>query len=407
MSLILHVGIVDPDDAGRDALKDALSRLDAVVVNTECCDYAEASRFLKDNDPDVVFLGIDCNPQAAIESIRLLGAEHENCPVIAFSRSSNGPLILRSIRAGAREFLTVPFDVEDLGVVIRTIAEQAVQNGQRKRRCTEISVAGATGGVGSTSLAVNLATILASDPRKSVVLVDLDIALGDVDVLLDAVHERTLMDVAENISRLDLDLLRRSLTRLESGLYLLPRPADLKEASLVDVTVVRRVLELLPATFSHLIIDLSKGYTPLDMAALESSDVAMLVTQLNLPSLRNCVRLLKAFRAMNELDKKVRIVVNRFVSDQGPIRLKKAQEILGREIFWQIPNDYRLMVDVCNNGIPLIQQAPKAPITQSIAAMAETLVGGTGTGNAAVAAPVPASGPSRWLSLWPAATVRG
>ncbi|MCL4204113.1 MAG: response regulator [Pirellulaceae bacterium] len=406
MSLILRAGIIDPEIGGRELLRATLARLDAALVETECDDYASGPRFAKDQDLDVVFVGIDANPQQAIEAIRRLSAECERCPVIAFSRSNDGTLILRSIRAGAKEFLTIPINADDLATALQTVKDQVELSGSRRRRSTVIAVAGATGGAGSTSLAVNLATILAADPAKAVVLVDLDIPLGDADVLLDAVHEHTLMDVAENVARLDFDLLRRSLKRLDSGLYLLPRPAELQEASLIDETVLRRILSLLEAGFSHVIVDLSKGYTPLDLAALQQADITLMVAQLNLPSLRNCVRLLKAFRQMDDMDKKVRIVVNRFVADQGPIRLKKAQEILGREIFWQIPNDYRLMVDVCNNGVPLIQQAPKAAITQSIAAMAEALIGGspTGSGSAAVAAPI--SPPSRWLNLWPSAVAR-
>jgi pilus assembly protein CpaE len=404
MSLILRAGIIDPEVNGRQHLRATLTRLDAALSDAECDDYDAASRFVREQDLDVVFVGADANPHEAVATIRKLAIEFDRRPVIAFSRLNDGTLILRCIRAGAREFLTLPVTAEDLATVLRTIKEQLELDGPRRRRCTTIALAGATGGAGSTSLAVNLASILASDPAKSVVLVDLDIPLGDADVLLDAMHEHTLMDLAENVTRLDFDLLRRSLSRLKSGLYLLPRPAELTEASLIDETVLRRILNLLSGGFSHVIIDLSKGYTPLDLAALQQSDMALLVTQLNLPSLRNCVRLLKSFRDLDNLDNKVRIIINRFIADQGPIRLKKAQEILGREIFWQLPNDYRLMVEVCNNGVPLIERAPKAAITQSIVALAEALVGGGIAGSSAV--PLPVSSPSRWLNLWPAAATR-
>ncbi len=92
----------------------------------------------------------------------------------------------------------------------------------------------------------------------------------------------------------------------------------------------------------------------------------LLVTQLDLPCLRNVVRLMMSFEAIDGLKDKVQIVVNRVGLDNGHISLKKAKETIGRDIFWQLPNDYRVMVEMRNNGVPLIEQAPRASITQSI-----------------------------------------
>ena len=124
----------------------------------------------------------------------------------------------------------------------------------------------------------------------------------------------------------------------------------------------------------------------------------LLVTQLDLPCLRNVVRLMMSFKDTSQLDDKVKIVVNRVGFETGQISLKKAQETIGRDIFWQMPNDYRVMVEVRNNGVPLIQQAPKAAITQSIGQLADALCGNADEPHAA-------EGGSKvrgWLNLWPA-----
>jgi pilus assembly protein CpaE len=263
------------------------------------------------------------------------------------------------------------------------------------RGCSVITLTGATGGVGSTSLAVNLGCALASDPANSVVLLDLDLCLGDADVFLDSIPEYTLSDVAQNISRLDLTLLKRSLTKHDTGLYLLPRPVQLEDARVITPDELTRVLGLLKAAFTHVIIDTSKGFNALDMQVLADADTVLLVTQLDLPCLRNVVRLMASFKESGKFDDKVKIVVNRVGYDAGQISLRKAQETIGREIFWQVPNDYRVMVEVRNNGVPLIQQAPKAPITQSINQLAKVLSGKT-DGQAAD------GGKARsWLNLWP------
>jgi pilus assembly protein CpaE len=134
----------------------------------------------------------------------------------------------------------------------------------------------------------------------------------------------------------------------------------------------------------------------LDMQVLSEADEVLLVTQLDLPCLRNVVRLLMSFKQTGNLDDKVKIVVNRVGYETGQISLRKAQETIGREIFWQVPNDYRVMVEVRNNGVPLVQQAPKAAITQSINQLGASLTGQTdpqGEGSSKLRS---------WLGIWPA-----
>ena len=159
-----------------------------------------------------------------------------------------------------------------------------------------IAVTGATGGVGTTSLAVNLGCALAADKDNSVVLVDLDLCLGDADVFLDTIPEYTLSDVAQNVARLDLTLLKRSLTKHDTGLYLLPRPVQLEDARLITPDDLTRVIGLLEGHVHALIIDTSKSFNALDMLALSQADEVLLVTQLDLPCLRNVVRLMMSFK---------------------------------------------------------------------------------------------------------------
>jgi pilus assembly protein CpaE len=102
-----------------------------------------------------------------------------------------------------------------------------------------------------------------------------------------------------------------------------------------------------------------------------------------------------SFKETNQFDHKVKIIVNRAGYDTGQISLRKAQETIGREIFWQVPNDYRVMVEVRNNGVPLLQQAPKAAITQSISQLADAISGKTDSSK-------DSSKSRSWLNIWPA-----
>jgi pilus assembly protein CpaE len=400
MSSVLRIAIVDPKDATRESLKSMLLGLDSVWLEAECSRYEFFGDVVGQTNPDIGFIALDSNPDKALDLIASLAKSAPDCATLVTSTSTDGNLILRTMRAGAKEFLTQPLKPEDLAAALQRVSRQRFGNSSGSGRgCMVIALTGATGGVGSTSVAVNLGCALAADPANSVVLLDLDLCLGDADVFLDSIPEYTLSDVAQNISRLDLTLLKRSLTKHDTGLYLLPRPVQMEDARLITTDELARVLGLLKASFTHVIVDTSKGFNSLDMQVLTEADSILLVTQLDLPCLRNVVRLLASFKETSKIDDKVKIVVNRAGYETGQISLRKAQETIGREIYWQVPNDYRVMVEVRNNGVPLLQQAPRAAITQSINQLAATLAG-TPDQQAAEA-----SGKARsWLGLWSART---
>jgi pilus assembly protein CpaE len=376
MSNVLRLAIVDPSDSSRSQLKNMLLGMDIVWLEAECSRYEFFADVVGQTKPDIGVVAIDSNPEKGLHLLEQIRNIAPDCSLLVVSSSTDGQLILKAMRGGAKEFLTQPIKMEDLIAALDRISMAKFGGGDgRGRTCHVIAVCGATGGVGATSLAVNLGCILAREERNSAVLVDLDMALGDADVCLDSIPDYTLLDVAQNISRLDFALLKRSLTKHGSGLYLLPRPVQLQDASHVEPDDLTRVLGLLKASFTHMILDLSKSYSALDHVALKSAKDVLLVTQLDLPCLRNVVRLLLSFGEDEGLKEKVKIVVNRVGLDSGAISLKKAQETMGREIFWQLPNDYKTMVEVRNNGVPLIDQAPRAGITQALLALAENLTG--------------------------------
>ena len=381
MKNVLRLAIVDPSDSTRDALKSLTLGMEMVWLEAECSRYEFFSDVVKQAEPDIAMVALDSDPEKALQLVATLGSEAPNCSILVVSSSSEGSLILQAMRAGAKEFLTQPVSLEDLVAALERIASQRFGGDMKGRSCVVIAVAGATGGVGTTSLAVNLGATLAADKENTVVLVDLDLCLGDADVFLDMIPDYTLVDLAQNVTRLDFTMLKRSLTRHPSGLFLLPRPIQMEDVSLVAPEDLNRVIGLFKASFSHLVIDLSKSYGPLDAVALKACDHVLLVTQLDLPCLRNVVRLMMSFAETEGLLDKIKIVVNRVGLETGHITLKKAQDTIGREIFAKLPNDYQAMVEARNNGVPLLEQAPKAKITQAIIDLANTLTGNDQSSN--------------------------
>ena len=371
MANVLRLAIVDPNDAAREQLKTILLGLDLVWLEAECSRYEFFADVVAQTHPDIGVVALDSDSDKALKLVEQLAAMSPQCSILVVSGSTDGSLILRAMRAGAKEFLPRPIKIEDLVAAMGRLSERQFGKGEGKVRGSQVvAICGATGGVGTTSIAVNMGCALAANTGNSVCLVDLDLSLGDADVFLDTIPDYTLVDVAQNVTRLDFTLLKRSLTKHSSGLFLLPRPVQLEDAAQITADDLQRMIGLLKATFTHLILDLSKGYSRLDMVALETATDVLLVTQLDLPCLRNVVRLMMSFGEINGLKDKVKIVVNRSGLDASQISLKKAQETIGREIFWQLPNDYRVMSEVRNNGVPLVEHAPKSPITQSVIELA-------------------------------------
>jgi pilus assembly protein CpaE len=240
-----------------------------------------------------------------------------------------------------------------------------------------VSIVGSKGGVGCTSLAVNMGCGMAQDSKYNVAIVDLDLALGDADVALDLIPDYTLADVAMNVDRLDMQFLRRSLCKHSSGLSLLPHPVQMEDIGLIHEEHLGRVINLLRASYSHLVFDLSKRFTPTDLTAMRMSDVILIIAQLELTSLRNVVRMLHMMEKEEGLAERIKVVLNRVGAEDSDITIEKAQETIGKPIFWQVPNDFRSMLGARNAGVPLQMHAPKSKVNQSLIGLTNALCGKT------------------------------
>jgi pilus assembly protein CpaE len=385
MKDVQRVAIVDPSDATREPLRNLLLGVESVWLEAECSRYEFFIDVARQSIPDLVVVALDADQSKALQLIQQLGSEFPGLPILAVSARGDGQSILQALRAGAKEFLTQPVVLEELMLALQRLRQTRVgadgvmqmSGGGPKVDSQLISIVGSRGGIGCTSIAVNLGCILAQEPDNNVALVDLDLALGDADVALDLIPDYTLADVALNIDRLDMTFLRRSLSKHACGLSLLPHPVQMEDISLIHEDHLGRVIGLLRASYSHLLFDLSKRYTPTDMTAMRMSDTILLVAQLELTSLRNVVRLLHTLGQEDGLGDKIKIVVNRVGSDDGDITLKKAEETIGMPIYCQLPNDYKALSGSRNAGEPLLTHAPKSKVQIALQGLANALTGKT------------------------------
>jgi pilus assembly protein CpaE len=384
-----RVAIVDPTESTRESLRTLLLGVDFVWLEAECARYEYFFEVIQQSMPDLAIVALDANKEKALQMIGQLSVEHPKLPILTISHDHQA--LLQSLQRGAKYFLTHPVGLEDmLSALRRALGENGgsgeIQNpgGTTSVRTTGassmIAVLGSRGGVGTTTLAVNLAATLAADPNHAAALIDLDLALGDADIALEVngFENISIADLARNIERLDMNFLRRAMAKHESsGLAILRHPLEIAEGGIVHEQHVERILNLLKISYTHLVLDLSKSLLPTDLMGLRMADMILLVAQLELASLRNVVRLIHCLSGEENLADKIRVVINRQGADsvEEGIGLKKAEEVIGKPIFWQVPNDTKSVIGARVAGHPLVKYAPKSRVQQSIYGLAQALYG--------------------------------
>jgi len=371
---VIRVVLVDPNEESRRTLQRLLGSLNSLWLAEAFTTYKAASSRVAEIAPDLCLVSLDAEPGAAVELIGNLCQGNPGTIVLPASAACDSALILRAIRAGAREFLTLPTEAGELMETITRLFRGREDSSTSALKGPQIiTVTGAAGGVGCTSLAVNLATSLAASREHETLLLDFDLMFGSVDACLDIIPDHTLASVVQNFDRLDLTLLKRSLIRHQSGLYVLPHPVALEEAAKIEPETLKRLLVLPRAAFPSLVIDTSKGLQSADFVAFEMADVILMVIALDLTCLRNTARLLNLFHQFEGMAERVKLVVNRAGSVESEISLKKAEETLKMSISWQIPTAAKLFQNARIRGVPLGEVAAGTRPHQAILEIAQAL----------------------------------
>ena len=309
------------------------------------------------------------NPGAAIVSVRSdtpqrFGLIHNISAaggvVIVISDAKDPELILRSMRAGAREFV-LESDHEELRVAVRTHAKVTFGTGELGQ---VVTIFGAKGGVGATAIATNLAGAM---QRRSlrVCLVDLDLYLGDVLAFLDIPGSYSITDVLANMSRLDRELLASSVTKHRSGINVLAQSSKVEEAEQLKGPDISALLEFLRRNYDFVIVDGVRGFDELSLAALDGSQHVFMTLTQDVPAVRNGQRCLELFGRLQYDQGRIKLLLNRY-QKASKITLEVVGETLGQPLTHTISNDFLLLIDAINRGVLLTEVAPRARITQDI-----------------------------------------
>jgi pilus assembly protein CpaE len=211
---------------------------------------------------------------------------------------------------------------------------------------------GAKGGAGTTTVAVNCAVELARQTKRPTVIVDLKSCLGEVALFLGVRPRFTVLDAIENLHRLDKDFLKELVSHHKSGLDIIPASEQFDRPNAQDVGPIEELLRILTRTYDYVIVDAGNTITSCAVAALYAADTVFLVTNPDVPSIRNAQRLVERVRQLGAGSERVKILLNR-VSENLLIAPKQIETALGYGIHHSFTSDYRAVSTALNSGVPL------------------------------------------------------
>ncbi|MEP6653188.1 MAG: AAA family ATPase [Myxococcales bacterium] len=356
--------IVGADQAVEANLRRALQNM-AQVVTSAVRPEQVADEYRKVN-PGAVLVAV--SPQTPQNFGYIYNVTAAGGVVIVVSQTKDSDLILRAMRSGAREFV-VDSDADEIQMAVRAQAAhlEAQSDG------SVITVFPAKGGVGSTMIATNLAGALQRKGMR-VCLVDLDLHLGDVVSFMDIAGSYSISDLLSNLARLDRDLLETSITKHSSGVAVLAQSGRMEESEHIAPADIGKLLGILRKHYDRVIVDGVRGFDEMSLAALDASQVLLMVLTQDVPAVRNAQRCLELFGRLGYDQQKVKLILNRY-HKASKITLEVVADTLKAPVAHTITNDFVSIIDAINRGVLLVEAAPRARLTQDIADLVSLVSG--------------------------------
>jgi len=372
--------------------RDHLARLLGFESDMEIVGLAESGRraielaiALK---PDIVLMDINMPDMDGIEATEQLSAQVPSASVVMMSVQGEADYLRRSMLAGAREFLVKPFSSDELTTSIRQIYAREREKLERFPVAVAapaasvadvdpgqiIAVFGPKGGIGRTTIAVNVAVAAASELGQRTALVDGSFQFGDVGVLLNLnPKNKSIADLAPDLEAgLELETIDPFLTVHSSGVKVLLAPPTPEMAELVTPVGVRKVLEMLRRTNDLIIVDCSSSMTDTTLAILDQADVILTMLTLEITSIKNMRLFLEVTDQLGYESSAIKLVLNRADSTLG-IRVADVEQSIGRKVDYTIVSDGRSVVYALNRGIPFFMSNREAQVSQDILRLATSL----------------------------------
>jgi len=322
----------------------------------------------------IVIIDLDGDPEFALKLVECISADGF-ATVMVYSESADPELLVRCMRAGAREFLTLPLEqkvVEE--ALMRAASRQPVMRTAKKAVGRLFAFLGSKGGAGATTVACNFAVALAKESQEKTLLIDLDLPLGDAALNLGITAEFSAVDALEASDRMDAQFLSKLLVKHDSGLWMLAAPGKFIPYQPAN-EAIDQLLNVARNEFENVVVDLGSQLEMMETAAYRDASTVYLVTQSGIPELRNSNRMIHEYFAGGV--PKLEIVLNRFESRGNSVPEEHITKALTRPAQWKIPNDYAAVRNMQISATPLVLS--DSPISRQIRKMVHAVTGKTET----------------------------
>lgn len=364
----LNIILIDSEENTRNIIKSYLSELENIQISSECIfEYSDIDEGIKksfETQNSILLIDISENIEKALESIRKLKDEKKDTLIAALSYKATTDVIIKAMRAGAKEFISKPVIKTDFKETITALIQE-IENKTVNESCKIISTFSNKGGIGKTSIAVNLAMELAQLSKEKVALVDLNLQLGDVATFLDLTPSFAMDYIANNIQNLDDNELLKTLTRYKNtSLYVIADPLNIDKSKEITSAQIEEILQSLKKSFSYIVIDIGTNIDSKTIKALDMSDLILLVATVNLPAIRSIQRCMEMFNKLGYTQDKIKLVLNRYMENEE-IKTSDIEEVVKQKVYWKIPNNYLTMMSAINKGVPVNEINQESNIAQN------------------------------------------
>jgi pilus assembly protein CpaE len=331
---------------------------------------------------DILILEIRDNSPKEFQLIQDVQTSRMAMEIFLTSSRLEPDLLIQALRVGAKEFFSQPIQGEEVKAALLKFKERKEKNDvpeRKKKKGKILDVVGSKGGIGTTTVAVNLATSLSqSEASPSVALIDMNLLFGEIPIFLNIESAFNWGEVAKDVSRLDATYLMSILSKHSSNVYILPSPTALDRVDGGTPEIIEKILYEMQEVFDFIVVDGGQPMNDTSLKILEISDMVLLVAILSLPCLTNVKRLLWTFQKLGHpLPENIRILISRYHKN-SEISPKEAEKSINKEIFWFVPNDYLTTMSAINRGRTLSSVAPTAEVSQSFLQLANHFLGDGG-----------------------------
>lgn len=373
MSESIKTLIFDKDDNSRIVLKNYLAESQGFDIVGEFFDYESCYESAISSGNALLIIDVFADFEKSVDLIKKIRDKNKGLYIVAVSNKTTTDNIIKVMRAGAKEFVTKPVIKSEFCEILNVVKSD-FNTASMKDTCKIISTFSNKGGIGKTSIAVNLALEIAQMTKEKVALLDLNLQLGDVATFLDMTPTFAMDYIADNINNLDEEELLKAMTKYKNtSLYVIADPLNIDKSKDITASQIETILSTLKKSFSYIVVDIGTNIDSKTISALNYSDLILLIAIVNLPAIRSTQRCMELFKHLGYSSEKIKLVLNRFMENDD-IKASDIEEVVGQKVYWKIPNNYLTMMSAINKGVPVSEINSEANIAMNYKEFATRIV---------------------------------